>query len=134
MKIMIDTNILISAALFPNGTAAKAFQKSLMQPFEPVVCDYIIDELRRKFHEKFADRTATLKTFLETATPVIRIVAVPSKPLAHEKRIRDAKDRPILRAALTANVDFLLTGDKDFLEATIEKPKIVSAADFLSMS
>jgi len=25
MKIMIDTNILISAALFPNGTAAKAF-------------------------------------------------------------------------------------------------------------
>ena len=134
MKIMIDTNILISAALFPNGTAAKAFQKSLMQPFEPVVCDYIIDELRRKFHEKFADRTAALKTFLETASPAIRIVAVPSKPLAHAKRIRDAKDRPILRAALTANVDFLLTGDKDFLEASIEKPKIVSAAEFLSMS
>lgn len=134
MKIMIDTNILISAALFPNGTAAKAFQKSLTQPFEPVVCEYIIDEMRRKFHEKFADRTAALETFLETAIPVIRIVAVPSKPLVHEKRIRDVKDRPILRAAFTANVAFLLTGDKDFLEASIEKPKIVSAAEFLSLS
>ena len=55
MKIMIDTNILISAALFPNGTAAKAFHKAVIQPFEPVVCDYIIDEMRRKFREKFAD-------------------------------------------------------------------------------
>lgn len=50
-----------------------------------------------------------------------------------KKKIRDAKDRPILRAALAAHVDFLLTGDKDFLEAAIVKPKIVSAAEFLSM-
>lgn len=133
MTIMIDTNILISAALFPDGTASKAFQKSLMPPFEPVVCDYIIDELRRKFHEKFADQTAALETFLATASPAVCIVAVPLKPLAHEKKIRDAKDRPILRAALAAHVDFLLTGDKDFLEAAIVKPKIVSAAEFLSM-
>lgn len=86
-----------------------------MPPFEPVVCDYIIDELRRKFHEKFAEQTAALETFLATASPAIRIVAVPLKPLAHEKKIRDAKDRPILRAALAAHVNFLLTGDKDCL-------------------
>lgn len=85
-NIMIDTNILISAALFPDSTASKAFQKSLMPPFEPVVCDYIIDELQRKFHEKFAEQTAALETFLETASPAIRIVAVPLKPLAHEKK------------------------------------------------
>lgn len=56
MRIMLDTNILISAALFPNGRAAKAFFKSLLPPYEPIVCDYIVDELRRKFQEKFPDR------------------------------------------------------------------------------
>ena len=27
MRILLDTNILLSAALFPNGTAAKAYNK-----------------------------------------------------------------------------------------------------------
>ena len=29
MRILLDTNILISAALFPNGTAAKAYIKAV---------------------------------------------------------------------------------------------------------
>ncbi len=64
MKIMIDTNIFISAALFPKGRAAEAFYKALASPYQPVICDYIIDELHRKFQEKFADRTFELKVFL----------------------------------------------------------------------
>ena len=53
MKVMIDTNVIISAALFPNGRAAEAFFKAMMPPYEPIVCDYIVDELHRKFREKF---------------------------------------------------------------------------------
>jgi len=53
MKVMIDTNIFISAGLFPNGKAAQAFMKALMPPYEPVVSDYIVDELHRKFHKIF---------------------------------------------------------------------------------
>ena len=55
MKIMIDTNIVISAVLFPNGKAAKAFYKALLPPYEPLLCDYVIDELHRKFREKVPD-------------------------------------------------------------------------------
>ena len=50
---MIDTNVFISAALFPNGNTAKALYKALVPPYQPVVCDYVIDELHRKFREKF---------------------------------------------------------------------------------
>lgn len=45
MKIMIDTNIVISAVLFPNGKAAQAFYKALLPPYEPLPFDYVIDEL-----------------------------------------------------------------------------------------
>ena len=41
MRLMLDTNILISAALFPNGIAARAYKKAIMPPFEPVICDTI---------------------------------------------------------------------------------------------
>ena len=53
MRIMIDTNIFISAALFPKGRVAEALFKAMMPPYQPVVCDYVIDELHRKFQEKF---------------------------------------------------------------------------------
>ena len=64
MKVMIDTNIIISAALNPNGTAAAAFMKALTTPFEPVLCDYIVDELHRKFQTKFPQKVIALEAFL----------------------------------------------------------------------
>ena len=53
---MIDTNIFISAALFPNGRAAQAFFKALYPPYQPLVCEYVLDELHRKFREKFPEK------------------------------------------------------------------------------
>lgn len=64
MRVMIDTNIMISAALFPNGRAAEAFFKAIAPPYEPLICDYVVDELRRKFREKFPGRMTELEAFL----------------------------------------------------------------------
>ena len=41
------------------------------------------------------------------------------------------KDRPILRAAMEAGADVLLTGDKDFLESGLERPAIMTPAEFV---
>jgi predicted nucleic acid-binding protein len=51
--------------------------------------------------------------------------------LEGEAEIRDAKDRPILRAARKANVNIFVTGDKDFLESSAMRPKILTAAQFM---
>ena len=113
MKIMIDTNIIISAALFPNGKAAQAFYKSLTPPFEPIVCDYVVDEVHRKFQEKWPDRVVELEEFLDSALTDIQLVPTPEVETAEEAEIRDPKDRPILRAALNEHADMFITGDKD---------------------
>lgn len=133
MKVMIDTNIIISAALSPQGPSAQAFIKALTPPYEPVVCDYIIDELHRKFREKFPKRLIQLEAFLFNATRVIQIIPTPEEEQSDEKKIRDIKDRPILRAAQQAHVTYLLTGDRDFLEAAIENPQIISVAEFMNL-
>jgi predicted nucleic acid-binding protein len=51
---------------------------------------------------------------------------------AAEQKIRDVKDRPILRAAISAKADFLLTGDKDFLDSGVTHPEIITATDFMA--
>ena len=133
MKIMIDTNIVISAVLFPNGKAAQAFYKALLPPYEPLLCDYVIDELHRKFKEKFPERQMELEAFLLHAFLSIRTVQTPEEEMVLEKGIRDPKDRPILRAALNAHADLFLTGDKDFLESAVTDPRVVSVTSFLEM-
>lgn len=131
MKIMIDTNVIISAALFPNGKAAKAFFKAMMPPYEPIVCDYIVDELHRKFQEKFPEKQTELEAFLFQALSFIEVVKTPEDTIEAESKVRDVKDRPILRAALEAHADLFLTGDKDFLESSITDPRITGVAEFL---
>jgi len=131
VRVMIDTNIFISAALFPNGRVAVALMKALMPPYEPVVCDYVVDELHRKFREKFPDKMVELEAFLFTALQSIKVVSTPEKETEAELKIRDVKDRPILRAALDAGADLFLTGDKDFLESKVTDPRIISVSEFL---
>ena len=109
MRIMLDTNILISAALFPNGRAAQAFFKALQPPYQPLVCDYVVDELHRKFREKFPNRLTEPEAFLFNTLSFIKLVPTPDEAISAEQKIRDFKDRPILRAALDAHADLLLT-------------------------
>lgn len=134
MKVMIDTNIFISAALFPNGRTAAALMKAMIDPFEPVVCDYVIDELHRKFQEKFPDKRIEMEAFLYSALQSIEVVHTPTEVSSVELKIRDVKDRPILRSALNEGADLFLTGDKDFLESSVADPRIVNVNDFLSLS
>ena len=133
IRVMIDTNIFISAILFPGSKAASGLIKALSSPYQPVTCDYVIDELRRKFSEKFPNRMAELDAFLKASLSIIDLVKTPDVILEDEKKIRDKKDRPILRAALNAGADLFLTGDKDFLESSVTDPRVISINDFLEL-
>ena len=133
MKVLIDTNILISAALNPSGTPYAAFEKAVTYPNRGVICEQNIDELRRIFNRKFPNRIPALETFFSYALLTVDIVPIPDEEHSSEALIRDVMDRPILRAALSANVDILLTGDKDFLESSIIRPKIMTAAEFIKL-
>jgi putative PIN family toxin of toxin-antitoxin system len=131
MKVLIDTNILISAALNPSGTPYKAFIKAVTYPNKGVICDQNVEELRRIFNRKFPQKISLLEHFLSIALLTMEVVPTPVDETEEENNIRDAADRPILRAALSAKVDVLLTGDKDFLESDVTNPKIMTAAEFI---
>ena len=136
MRLLIDTNILVSAALFPDSVPAKAFSKAVTPPHEAVVCDYSLDEMRRVFNRKFPHRLADFERFVSSLTLAVEIVRTPDQEesVAEENAIRDVNDRPIFRAAVNAHIDAIITGDKDFLESGLNKPKSLTAAEFLGIS
>lgn len=133
MRVLVDTNILISAALSPNGTSYKAFLKAVTYPNKGIICDQNIEELRRIFNRKFPQKISLLEHFLSIALLSMEVVPTPIEEIEEENYIRDVANRPILRAAINAKVDILLTGDKDFLESGIIHPKIITATEFVVM-
>ena len=128
MNIMIDTNVLISAALNPGGTPYRAFVKAVSYPHRGLICEQNIDELRRIFNRKFPSKIAALESFL-----ALEVLPVPEVVEETESQIRDPMDRPILRAALSAKADILLTGDKDFLDSGLKRPRILTPTEFLNL-
>lgn len=131
MKTLIDTNILISAIISPNSTPYMAFVKAVTYPNQGIVCEQNIEELIRIMQKKFPHKLSSLNSFLALATSTLTVIPTPTTTYTAENLVRDVMDRPILRAALFAQADILLTGDKDFLESSITHPKIMTASDFL---
>lgn len=134
MRVLIDTNVLISAALSANGVPYQAYVKAASYPNRGLICEQNVDEMRRIFNKKFPKRLAALNKFLSTALLTLELVPIPTDESISESQVRDADDRPILRAAIEAKADVLLTGDKDFLESGLEPPKILSPAEFINMT
>lgn len=128
MRIMIDTNILISAALFKNSKLAQAVIE-ISEKHTIVLCSQIIDELHEVFHRKFADKLLVLEIFLNKLS-----FEMVYTPVYYEDipQLRDSKDTPILASAIYENVDVLITGDKDFSNLEIDRPEILTPTEFMS--
>ncbi len=133
MRVLFDTNVLISAALNSKGIPAKAVFKSFEND-EFVVCQVNIDEFREKIGTKFTAKKAEMECFLQLIESLADVVKIPARVAFSERKIRDVKDRPILRAALAGKVDVIVTGDKDFLDAHLDWPLIMTPAEFLEYS
>ncbi len=116
---------MFSALLFPHSKPAKALLH-LADYHEIVLCDRNIAELREILHRKAPKYLPDAEVLLAELSYEL----VPAIDHA-EKLIRDAKDQPILNAAIVSNVDVILTGDKDFLSLDMEHPKPMTVGQFL---
>ena len=125
MRILIDTNVLISAFVF-GGNAGRLLSLLFETNYELLVSDYVDAEFKAKTEEKWPTKAEKIYalyktlpfTFCESATIL-------------QGRLRDEKDIPVLSDALYNNVDVILSGDKDFLEADLEHPLVFSPAMML---
>jgi putative PIN family toxin of toxin-antitoxin system len=131
MNVLIDTNVLLSAALRDKLPERVVLAVATGDDFRWLVTPEILaeytDVLRRP---RFGLDQQTLERWAELLA--MRTVNVGSPPIVPDFP-RDPKDAPFLAAALAADADFLITGDKDLLQAKDLVPtRIVTAAEFSS--
>ena len=129
MRVMLDTNILISSFVFRSKKINELINK-LSKEHEIIICSYTIEELREVIKQKFNINMKYLDEFLRDFSYTLVY-----SPMYVEKKlfkIRDEDDYIILHTAIIENVDIFITGDKDFKDIDIEKPEIVSVAEFLA--
>ena len=116
-----------------NINAPARVEKAVSPPNTAFVSDYSLDETHRKIRGKFPDKTHDLEAFLYRALFSVRLIITPADAIEDESKVSDVKDRPILRAAIDADIDVLITGDKKLLASRVAKPQILRPKDFLDM-
>ena len=130
MEVMLDTNVLFSAILFPSERMNALFA-ALTKKHSIVLCSYSLEELYRVTERKARQKMPAVEVFLQklpyrlTNTPRTDLIDV-------DFNLRDAADYPILQSALLADVDILLTGDRDFDDMELDRPEIMSPSEFMS--
>lgn len=140
LKVVIDTNLLISAIIIPQTNPDKIIQAWEKDIFILLISQQLISELedvisRKKFlnyHAAFKERGEELIASLKAAAETVDPLPVTKLPV----HSRDSKDDYLLAASLGGKADYLITGDEDLLVLSsnpeLGKLKIVTVRQFLS--
>ena len=117
MRVVLDTNALVSALLSPHGPPRRLLDDARAQVFElcssPVLMAELLDVVSR---EKFAQRLAAAGLTPLGIVGEIRRLATMATPTDVPRVVADDPDDDhVLACALTAQADLIVSGDKHLL-------------------
>jgi predicted nucleic acid-binding protein len=121
-----DSNSMVSAVLFPKSPVAQVLEYMLDND-TLVLGDYIIDEVKNVFLDKFPHRINGMDLCIKSIK--YKLVNVEKMDISKYPSIRDNNDFPVLITPIELKADIL--GDKDFDEIMIDRPKIMKPRKFI---
>jgi putative PIN family toxin of toxin-antitoxin system len=130
IRVVLDTNVLVSALLF-SGELARIAEGWKTVAFIPVFSRETFDEFKRVLsYPKFSLTVQEIAALIENEIlPFCEVVEIREEILGV---CRDPADDPFLSCAATANADCIISGDKDLLTlGSFRNIPIVTAAAFL---
>jgi hypothetical protein len=133
MRVVLDTNILLSSLLSPLGAPAQLLDAWERKTFTLVACDALIAELRDVAGRPFF-RARLRASAAELLAAGLRDFSffcrrLPSGPIAP-----DPKDSYLLALAEASQAEFLVTGDKQLLSLKRHKAtRIITPAAMIEI-
>lgn len=134
MRVILDTNILVSALLVPSGVPGTIYRAWREGGFTLLVSDPQIDELRRTL-AKPALAARIRPHHAGRLVNHLRQLAESVSSLPRVKRSLDPSDDFLLATAEAGRADYLVTGDKSGLLALLRHggARIIPARTFAEM-
>lgn len=131
IRAVIDTNVLIRAAIRPQGTLGPIPRRLREGAYLLIISDVLFDELIEKLREprlgnKYNLREQDIKDFVGELAVSGRIVT----PTREIRVCRDEDDNRVLEAGVAGQVDYIVTTDQDLLvldpfeEIRIVRPRV----------
>jgi putative PIN family toxin of toxin-antitoxin system len=112
LKVVFDTNILVSALVFPGGRGEAALLRIVKEQDQLIISKPILNELLGELGRKFArdaEELAHAAVFISELSILVR----PRKKL---HVVEDDPDNRILECAIAGRADVIVTGDKALLK------------------
>ncbi|MEW5721004.1 MAG: putative toxin-antitoxin system toxin component, PIN family [Chloroflexota bacterium] len=134
-RVVLDTNILISATIVPHGAPARILAAALDGKITLIVSARLVDEYLRviqrphisdKYHT-IAPRVQEIALFLRYDTVVV--LGEPTTPII----LTDPKDDFLIASAVEGKANYIVSGDEHLLQlAKYRGIKIVTPRDFFA--
>ena len=132
-RVVLDTNVLISAALRRDGRSRAVVEAVREGRGALLFSDETFDELRSRFHRPKFDRYVSREgraIYLAQLEAVSEWVSIAGAKLG----CRDPDDDKLLETALMGAADCLVTGDRDLLDMSpFQDIPILTPAGFLDL-
>ena len=133
MRVVVDTNILVSGLISAHGNPAKIVDAILDGQLIPVMSLATFNELREvlsrpQIYKYFEHARISIQGFLAELEQIAEFV----QPERSNMSIKDEKDRPFVDlASTTPPPEYIITGDKDFEEEKYHDVLVISASLFV---
>ena len=128
-RVVLDTNIVLSALIFTGGRLAWVRRAWQRQQIQPLVCRATVNELLRMLaYPKFKLAKTEQKDLLADFLPYAEVVELPN-PWPDLPICRDEQDQVFLVLADVGRADCLVTGDADLLAMRETFPRRIMTAD-----
>jgi putative PIN family toxin of toxin-antitoxin system len=127
-RVVLDTNVIVSALLVPRGTQATILLLALRGEIALYVSASILEEYEEVLHRP---RLKLQPRQIEAALREIRKVAHPVEPSETLSISPHESDNRFLECAEAAKADYLVTGNAKHFPETHKKTRIVTGRRFL---
>jgi uncharacterized protein len=132
MRVVFDTNVLVSALLFERSVPAQAMFAA-MDAGEILLSETLVNEINEILQRKKFERYISAEQREEFLIALVQSAAL----IEIEETIsacRDPKDNHILELAVSGGAQVIVTGDSDLLVLNpFQEIRIITPRDFLSI-
>lgn len=129
MRVVLDTNVLVSAFIFPGGAPEHVYRLAVEGRIDMITSRALLTELGRVLSEKFNNPRAAAEALAQITT--LGTVVEPTESVSVVEA--DPSDDRVLEAALEVRADMIVSGDRHLLRLKEWREiRIVSPADFLA--
>ena len=130
LRIVVDTNIVVSAALKPDGLQRTVLLLAMTKPARLYVSDTILSEYREVlWRPELRIRKGLRRQLLQLIRNHSQLLIPP-----HLLRVtKDPDDDKFLECADAARADYLVTGNQRHFPKFWKKTKVITPREFVSV-